>query len=589
MTAVGLIAPAVTVDGSPLGGQALNSLVSLRVQRGFCVVGRATLRFVDDGFVLSASRTFELGAEVAVSAPGKGELFRGTVTGVSLDQSVSAVPEFVVVADDQAYRLTRGMSPQSFLQMTYADVLRKTISAAGVAVKINATAALSEQYEYLLQTGTTMAFLDRIAQRTGTVWWVDGRELRIEPGDVADGAAQVALGADLVEFSLRASGLRPTAVTVSGWDRDRQQKVTSTSRVSSSTASPPAFVGAYSGRNPAGKLGEAAAALADCRPASTKDAELLAGAVYDAEAAGAVVARGTAFVNPDIKPAATVTVADAGPASGQYVVTEVEHAYTRRGFTTHFVAGPRRPTGLVDTLAAPVADPGLEIGSLIIGVVTNNRDPESAGRVKVKFAAMSGEVESDWARVVSVGAGGKRGLVFQPEVNDEVLLGFEFGDTRRPVVIGGLFSKVNQLPTADKLTDGQGNVDYRRITSRLNHVIELADGDTRHILLQLGTRPHKLRLAEEELVLEVGAGVPVTIKAGNSSIAFAESGAISVQAQQIEIKATEELKLHGAKVTVEADVQAEVKGNFVQIKGQAGGTVDGGGTLALKGGQVMVN
>jgi hypothetical protein len=157
------------------------------------------------------------------------------------------------------------------------------------------------------------------------------------------------------------------------------------------------------------------------------------------------------------------------------------------------------------------------------------------------------------------------------------------------VVIGGLFSKVNQLPTADKLTDGQGNVDYRRITSRLNHVIELADGDTRHILLQLGTRPHKLRLAEEELVLEVGAGVPVTIKAGNSSIAFAESGAISVQAQQIEIKATEELKLHGAKVTVEADVQAEVKGNFVQIKGQAGGTVDGGGTLALKGGQVMVN
>ena len=48
--------------------------------------------------------------------------------------------------------------------------------------------------------------------------------------------------------------------------------------------------------------------------------------------------------------------------------------------------------------------------------------------------------ESDWARVAQFGAGKKSGASFPPEVGDEVLIGFEFGDPRRPYVLGGLFN-----------------------------------------------------------------------------------------------------------------------------------------------------
>ena len=77
----------------------------------------------------------------------------------------------------------------------------------------------------------------------------------------------------------------------------------------------------------------------------------------------------------------------------------------------------------------------------MIGVVTNNNDPDT------KWAGSSSAsrgwrpfYESDWARVVQVGMGKEWGNLFLPEVGDEVLVGFEFGDARRPYVIGGLIN-----------------------------------------------------------------------------------------------------------------------------------------------------
>ena len=46
---------------------------------------------------------------------------------------------------------------------------------------------------------------------------------------------------------------------------------------------------------------------------------------------------------------------------------------------------------------------------VVNGIVTNNEDPDGLGRVKVKFPRISGEDESNWARVISFMAGGDRG------------------------------------------------------------------------------------------------------------------------------------------------------------------------------------
>lgn len=591
MTAIDTVAPTIRVNGSPLSANALNALVSMRVQRGLCVVGRTTLRFSDDGYTLSASNAFALGTDVTISVRDKGELMSGKVTGVSLEQSTTAAPMLVVVVDDAGHRLGRGSKPQTYLQMNYGSVLRQLATAAGLTARVSADARVTEVYDYLLQTGSALAFLDQIARRTGSVWWIEDKALVVQPaGAVAGGRVRLGLGAELVEFSVRASGLRPTGVNVSGWDRDHQRRIVGT--ISPAEAPAPNFVKLYRGTAPASKLGPAVTSTADLLPTTAADAKLLAQASYEADEASAVVARGSCFIDGAVKPAAMLTIENAGPASGSYLVSEVEHSYTRRGFMTHFVAGPPRPTGLVDTLGNPQPDPGMQVGALVIGVVSNTGDPDKAGRVKVKYAALDGEVESDWARVVTIGAGGQRGMVFQPEVNDEVLVGFEYGDTRRPVVVGGLFSKVNRLPEANQLFDAQGKVDYRRITSRKNHIIELADGDqqlSQHILLQLGTAKHRLRLGADRFVLEVADGIPLTITAGMSKFAISEQGDVTIEGKNVTIKAREQLALEGVDMSLKAAASGAVQASTLEVKGTETATVTAGATLSIKGGTVQVN
>ena len=71
----------------------------------------------------------------------------------------------------------------------------------------------------------------------------------------------------------------------------------------------------------------------------------------------------------------------------------------------------------------------------VIGVVTNNNDPDTLGRVKVGFPWLAPDYESDWARCVQSSMGKEWGNLFVPEVGDEVLVGFEFGDARRPYIM----------------------------------------------------------------------------------------------------------------------------------------------------------
>ena len=66
---------------------------------------------------------------------------------------------------------------------------------------------------------------------------------------------------------------------------------------------------------------------------------------------------------------------------------------------------------------------------VVSGVVTNNQDPDGLGRIKVKLPRISGEDESNWARVISFMTGKDMGAFYLPEVDDEVLVAFEFGDS----------------------------------------------------------------------------------------------------------------------------------------------------------------
>ncbi|MEO6885182.1 MAG: phage baseplate assembly protein V [Jatrophihabitantaceae bacterium] len=589
MTAIGVLAPDVRVNGTSLPANWLIAITGLRVERALCLIARTTLRFADWGYQLSADNKFALGTAVSIAVQGGGELMSGVVTGVSLEQSSSDSPELVVTVDDQGYRLALGTNVRTFLQASYADALSQVMGGAGLSLK-NSSTKLAGINDYLLQGGSDLAFLDSITRRAGAVWWVEGGALCIEDVGADKGSVGVVLMEDLTEFSVRASALRPTGVTVTGWDANAQQDVKGENETPGTTATSD-FVSAYIGDKPQ-SLHKSVQSSFDQNPVNASDAGILANAMYNDVVASAVTARGSGLINPAIKLMTKVNVTGAGPASGSYVVSQVEHIFRTDGFYTRFVAGPIRPGGLVDTLGPSAPDPGFEIAGLLTAVVTNLADPDNVGRVKVKYSAAGGAIESAWARIVGLGVGKGRGSEFLPEINDEVLVGFERGDSRHPVVLGGLFSKENKLPSGTAAVTNN-EVNFRRITSRLGHVIEMGDGSgesDQHLQLVLAGGEHKLRLGKDRFELEVPARIPVSIKAGDAKFVIDGQGNVTIEGNKITLKATTQVDIEGsAGVALKSDSKVAVQAAMIDVKAEGTASVDGGGMLTLKGGMVAIN
>lgn len=585
--AVGAIAPLIEVGGTELAAGTLNALIGLRVSSGLRIPSRAVLDFLDDGFAVSADETFKLGGAITVKTPNGTVLFTGEVTGVELDVERGA-PNLSVIADDAAYKMTVGNKVRTFTQVSYSDVVSKIAREYGITANATATDSV---HEYLLQTDSDFGFITEMADRAGYDWWLDGSgTLQFHPmGSFTGTVPSVtwgAVGGGLQQFSVRASALHPKKVTVNGWDAASKSPVTSTSSTVQ-TKPTAALVLPYLDAQPL--AGKNDVASAHRMFATQGDGTALANSAATRSLAGSVIATGVCQINPDITVGGKLAITGVGPASGTYPVTEVEHRYSLNGFDTRFTAGDREPTGLVDTLAAPAPSSFRQDG-LVIGVVTNLGNSDSPkGYVKVKFPTLGEQVESAWARVVSTGAGASRGMTFLPEVNDEVIVGFEGGDITRPLVIGGLYSGAS---AALDYGAANGKIAKRQIVSRLGHVVELGDGEQpadQHIWLTLAGGEFFIKLGKDGLTATVPSGKPVAVSAGESKIQIDGQGNIALSGQKISLTAKQDVEISGLNVKLKADMAVEGSGLQAKLTGSTQAELSSGGQTSVKGTMVMIN
>lgn len=582
-----VLSPTVRVAGELLAPTWLNALIEVRVEREFQVPARCTLRFLDPGYVLVGSGKVHLGTEVVVSAgtDGAPELVDSEVTSIAVDQREGEQPELVVVAHDRSHRMGRGTRIKSHQSMTYSDMVRAAAAEHGLSAAVGAT---TPAFDYVMQADSDLGFVTELARRTGYDWWVDGRTLHFDRPATTH-TVHLELGGELRSFSVRASGHHPDAVKVDGWDRSQQQLV----EYDAVTPS----VAVRSRSDLAGAAGSTTEAFskatlnsAGLGATSVDEARDLAQSILDRGAASSVTVRGVSDGNGSIAPGAAVEVAGAGPLSGTYPVTKVEHVHRpRTGFVTRFFSGDRRPTSLVDSLAPGARPPlaGLRHG-LYVAEVTSIQDPENRGRVKIRYPGVASSEESGWARLVAVGGGTDRGNVFVPEVQDEVLVAFEGGDPRQPVVIGGLHGAKSTIPPIEV---ADGKVQVRGMTSRLGHVVMLYDGadeTDQAIGLVLAGAQHQIRLGKDKLDIAVPEGVPVNVTAGGSSLTIGKDGSIALKAPKVTIDAEEEIELTAPKINVTGNEQVNVQAADVYVGG-ATVSVEGDGDVSVKGGMVMIN
>lgn len=196
-----------------------------------------------------------------------------------------------------------------------------------------------------------------------------------------------------------------------------------------------------------------------------------------------------------------------------------------------------------------------KIYGVVIGIVTNNKDPEGHGRVKVKFPWLSDEDESNWARVVSPMAGNDMGIFFLPEIDDEVLVGFQYGDINMPYVLGSLWNGKDVPPK--KNYDGKNNI--RMIKSRSGHVIifDDTDGDEKIEIIDK-TEKNVITIDTKTNTLSLESDSNIEISAPN--------GKVTINAMDLEVTASASAKITASSgMDLESSGTMNIKGTMVNI------------------------
>jgi uncharacterized protein involved in type VI secretion and phage assembly len=143
------------------------------------------------------------------------------------------------------------------------------------------------------------------------------------------------------------------------------------------------------------------------------------------------------------------------------------------------------------------------------------------GRVRVKYPSLGPDVEGAWASIASVSAGNARGVMMLPVVGEEVLVGFEHGDTRRPYILGSLFNG-SDLPGDDLTQNEDGSF---AVLSDQKIVATAKDA------MNLTTKQSLTVSADQNITETAQQGYTIESKQGDISVK-ADMGNITIEGMQ---------------------------------------------------------
>ena len=210
---------------------------------------------------------------------------------------------------------------------------------------------------------------------------------------------------------------------------------------------------------------------------------------------------------------------------------------------------------------------------IYFGKVTNVDDEDGIGRVKVKFPALSDEVESEWLRIVRPTASSGFGHFFLPEVDDEVVVLKGGGEDFNSMVVLGAVYNPTQTPKAAETSAGE--LTTSQIVTRTGHELTFEEkGGSEAITLVTGDGKYSLELMQSgelninsDQKINITGGADITIDAGMGKVAIS-AGSVEIKSTtgEIKIEATAGVTLKGnAPVTVESSAILNLKGSMVNI------------------------
>ena len=563
------------IAGSNASEEIMDNLISVEVDDSLLLPDMFSIHLRDPGFKWADSDDFAPGKAVEISTRDENrtsKLLTGEITAIEPQFSQLAGSTLLVRGYDQAHRLHRAKQTKTYIQETDSDIVKKVARRCGLKVKVDST---REVHEYVCQDNQTdMEFLQERAKLNGYRLYVEDGTLHFRQApDTESDVPVLEWGENLLEFEAQLSTAQQvTGVIVRSWDPKTKNEIIG-------QATTPQDTPQVGERRDGGQATKRAFNIDSKeiivnRPVATQAAaDVLAQAICDEIGNAFIKAEGLCYGDPAVHAGAIVEIKGVGQRfSGRYRITHALHRYDETGYTTLFTVTGRQ----ADTIGEILAPKNQSKHSVVVGIVTNNQDPEGWGRVKVKFPNLPGNEESHWARLVTPMAGDGRGFEFIPEVNDEVVVAFEHNDTNRPFVLGSLWNGKDKPPEqSDKVVNGSsGKVEKRIIRSRSGHTITLDDTDGKgkiSIIDETGKNSIEIDSSKNSVAIKT-----------QGDIKMEATGKVTIKGSDIEMEASNAAKLKGKNMDLEATAQANLKGG-------SGTNVEASGNVVVKGAMINLN
>ncbi|WP_394251151.1 type VI secretion system Vgr family protein [Vibrio profundi] len=248
--------------------------------------------------------------------------------------------------------------------------------------------------------------------------------------------------------------------------------------------------------------------------------------------------------------------------------------------------------------------------AVVAGTSDGEINQDEQGRVRIQFhwdTEASGDKTSCYVRVAQMMAGSGYGAQFIPRTGQEVLVSFIDGDPDQPIITGSVYNSKNAPPYKEANTTKTGfstkldtlaNELYfddkkdneliyvhaaKDLTTEVeNNVTETIKGE----LLQKTTKQVTIStednysLTSDKAISEKGKSISIEaddsieLKVGSSKITMSSSS-ISIEASNIDIKASSALKLEGMNVTSKATSANKISGVTTALEATSSNSIKG--------------
>jgi len=272
---------------------------------------------------------------------------------------------------------------------------------------------------------TSFEFLKRLAKRYGQWFYFDG--MRMQFGQTKKSEIRIINGSSLHGFTIQAN-MSAHKISLAGYDYNSANNIRNAAS-KTATGSKDSF-SAIVGHNQ-GTVTQAELSIGayTANAQSSEEIEEMVKLQTAGHDANSVYYSGTSYFPLGL--GQTISIINQ-TVEHELVVIEVSHLSQVHGnYSCNFKAIP------ADVAAPHYTDVHVFAkAETQPAKVKDNNDPDGLGRVKVQYNWASGSTTSDWIRMIQPHSGSGKGFYFIPEIDEEVLIGFEGGNAQNPYVLG---------------------------------------------------------------------------------------------------------------------------------------------------------